>query len=132
MARPIGPIDLTPEERVELRRRSVAATSTQRESLRARVVLLRSQGKKEADVAEAVGTSINTVSLWSKRFEANGLKGLEDEPGRGRKPWLPAEKVRQVISRVTQPPKGKKMEHAQHGSSCGDVASQRPRDLAAQ
>jgi transposase len=108
MARPIAAIDLTPEERGELRRRSVASTSTQRESLRARIVLLRSQGKKEAEVAEVVGTSINTVSLWSKRFEANGLKGLEDRAGRGRKPWLPPEKVRQVISRVTQPPKGKK------------------------
>src|SRR5579862_8997357 len=108
MARPIASIDLTAEERTELRRRSVAPTSTQRESLRARIVLLRSQGKKEADVAKAVGASINTVSLWSGRFEANGLKGLDDLAGRGRKPWLPPEKVRQVISRVTQPPKGKK------------------------
>lgn len=108
MARPIGSIDLTSEERTELRRRSVAPTSTQRESLRARIVLLRSQGKKEADVAKAVGASVNTVSLWSRRFEANGLKGLDDLAGRGRKPWLPPEKIRQVISRVTQPPKGKK------------------------
>lgn len=86
----------------------MASTSTQRDSLRARIVLLRSQGKKEADVAKALGTSINTVSLWSRRFESKGLEGLDDEKGRGRKPWLPPEKVRQVIIRVTQPPKGRK------------------------
>ena len=57
---------------------------------------------------KAVGTSVNTVSLWSRRFERNGLDGINDEKGRGRKSWLPAEKVRQVITRVTQPPKGRK------------------------
>jgi transposase len=55
-----------------------------------------------------MGIHINTVSLWSKRFEQKGLEGLVDQPGRGRKPWLAPEKVRQVISRVTQPPPGKK------------------------
>lgn len=108
MARPVTVVDLTPEERSELRRRSVSATATQRDALRARIILLRSQGKKEAEVAKAVGTSVNTVSLWSKRFESVGLDGLNDQKGRGRKPWLPPEKVRQVITRVTQPPKGKK------------------------
>ncbi len=108
MARPITVLDLTPEERSELRRRTVSSTATQRDALRARIVLLRSQGKKEADVAKVVGTSANTVSLWSKRFESNGLDGLNDEKGRGRKSWLPPEKVRQVITRVTQPPKGRR------------------------
>src|SRR6266516_758334 len=108
MARPITLLELTPEERSELRRRTVSSTATQRDALRARIVLLRSQGKKEAEVAKMVGTSTNTVSLWSKRFDSGGLDGLKDEKGRGRKSWLPPEKVRQVITRVTQPPKGKK------------------------
>ena len=46
-----------------------------RDSLRARIVLLRSQGRKEVEVAETVGASINTVSIWSKRFEEKGLEG---------------------------------------------------------
>src|ERR1700752_2223965 len=107
MARPITVLDLTSEERSELRRRSVSSTATQRDALRARIILLRSQGKKEADVAKVVGASVNTVSLWSKRFESGGLDGLKDEKGRGRKSWLPPEQVRQVITRVTQPPKGR-------------------------
>jgi transposase len=108
MARPVAVLDITPEERIELRRRVGSPTTEQRDSLRARIVLLRSQGRKEADVARSVGASINTVSMWSKRFEQRGLEGLKDQPGRGRKAWLPPEKVRQVITRVTQPPKGKK------------------------
>ena len=59
-------------------------------------------------MARSVGVSINTVSLWSKRFEHNGLKGLKDHPGRGRKSWLAPEKIRKVITQVTQPPKGRK------------------------
>lgn len=108
MGRPIAVLDITPEERSELRRRVVSPTTAQRDSLRARIILLRAEGRKEADVAQSVGTSINTVSTWSKRFEQKGLEGLNDQPGRGRKSWLPPEKVRQVITRVTQPPKGKK------------------------
>lgn len=107
MPRPISVVELTPEERSELRRRVVSPTTSQRDALRARIVLLRSQGRKEADVAKAVGVSINTVSLWSKRFEHEGLQGLVDAPGRGRKPWLPPDKVSQVVTRVTQPSQGR-------------------------
>jgi transposase len=108
MARPVSTVEITPEEKTELQRRVVSRTVSQRDGLRARIILLRAQGRKEADVARAVGTSMNTVSTWSKRFERNGLNGLKDEPGRGRKAWLEAEKVRQVVTRVVQPPKGKK------------------------
>jgi transposase len=108
MARPISTIDIMPEERSELRRRVQSPTTPQRDAIRARIVLLRTAGRGEADVAQTVGVSLNTVSLWSKRFEQNGLKGLQDQPGRGRKGWLAPEKIRKVITQVTQPPKGKK------------------------
>ena len=73
MARPISLIEVTSEELAELRRRSRAATTTQRDSLRARIILARAEGSKEEDVAVKVGVSLNTVSLWSKRFEEEGL-----------------------------------------------------------
>lgn len=107
MARPVSVLELTPSERSEPQRRVASSTASQRDALRARIVLLRSQGRKEADVAKVVGVSANTVSLWSKRFDSHGLDGLTDEQGRGRKHWLPAGKVHQVITRVTQPPKGR-------------------------
>ena len=69
---------------------------------------MRAGGSKETDVAAATGVSVTTVSLWSKRFEEKGLEGLEDLPGRGRKPWLDPEKVRKVVTEVTRPPKGRR------------------------
>jgi len=107
MARPISLIEATPDELAELRRRARATTSTQRDGLRARIVLSRVEGKKEEDVAAEVGVSLNTVSLWSRRFEAQGLEGLIDKAGRGRKASLPLDKVRQAITTVTQPPPGR-------------------------
>jgi transposase len=107
MARPVSPLDVTPEERIELQRRFRASTTPQRESLRARIILLRAKGKKEEDVATELGVSMTCVSKWSSRFEAFGLDGLADKPGRGRKASLPAKKIEQVLTKVTQPPKGR-------------------------
>jgi transposase len=108
MARPISPLDVTPEERIELQRRFRASTTPQRESLRARIILLRAKGKKEEAVATELGVSMTCVSKWSSRFEAFGLDGLADKPGRGRKASLPAKKIEQVLTKVTQPPKGRR------------------------
>ena len=108
MARPISVLDLTQDEKLQLQRVTRSKTSSQRDGLRARIVLRRAEGSREAEVAEALGVSITTVSTWSRRFELQGLEGLRDRPGRGRKSGLAADKVRQVITRVVQPPKGKK------------------------
>jgi len=108
MARPVSVLDLTQAEKLQLQRVTRRKTSSQRDSLRARIVLRRAEGSREAAVAEALGVSITTVSTWSRRFELQGLEGLRDRPGRGRKSGLAADKVRQVITRVVQPPKGKK------------------------
>lgn len=108
MARPVSTLELTPEETRALQRVARSKTGSQRDGLRARIVLRRAQGVREADVAEALGVSLTTVSTWSRRFELEGLHGLQDRPGRGRKAWLATDKVQQVITRVVQPPKGKK------------------------
>ena len=81
MARPVASVEITPEERAELRQRSVSPTSSQRDALRARIVLLRSQGHKESEVAHRLGVSINTVSLWSYRIQR---QGLAETPGPAR------------------------------------------------
>ena len=107
MGRPILQIRLNDEERSELDRRARASTSSTRDSLRARIVLARAEGLKQEAVAEKLGISQVIVSKWTRRFVASGLNGLQDAPGRGRKPSLPVEKVRRVIETVTQPPKGR-------------------------
>src|SRR5207244_5103403 len=108
MARPVSVLELTPDEKQKLQRLAGSKTGSQRDGLRARIVLRRAEGSREAEVAAALGVSIETVSAWSRGVERQGLEGLRDRPGRGRKPWLPSTQVREVITRVVQPPKGKK------------------------
>ncbi len=79
-----------------------------REKERATIVLLRLDGKGVEAVAEKLKTTAKRVSVWSKRFEEKGLGGLEDKPGRGRRPSIPEAKVAEVITEATRPPASRK------------------------
>jgi transposase len=105
MARPISIIELTPSEEAELRRRVRAHTGSKRDSLRASIVLLRSEGVKQAEVARALNVSVACVNKWSQRFERDGMDGLKDKPGRGRKPSIALEVVSRVITEAGKVPK---------------------------
>ena len=80
MARPISVLEVTAEERRELERRIAAATTPARDSLRANIVLLRSEGFGQLEVASRLGVSAPSVSKWSQRFDREGLDGLNDKP----------------------------------------------------
>ena len=105
MARPIKRIEADPVVVKELRRRARATTSTVREKERASMVLLRLDGIGVEAAAKQLGTTAKRVSTWAKRFEKESLAGLDDKPGRGRKPSLSEAKVARVLTEVTQPPK---------------------------
>lgn len=47
------------------------------------------------------------VSKWTARYRRDGIDGLKDKPGRGRKPHLAVEQVEKVITEVSKPPKGR-------------------------
>ena len=104
MARPISILELTDAERAELERRVNARTTAMRDHLRARIILRRSAGVTQTQVAAELGVSKACVNQWSQRFEREGLAGLQDRPGRGRRSSIAPEKVEQVILRATQPP----------------------------
>ncbi|WP_366113054.1 helix-turn-helix domain-containing protein [Bradyrhizobium sp.] len=97
-----------------------------RERGRADMILLRLDGVSVTEAAACLKTAAKRVSTWSKRFERHGLDGLKDQPGRGRKPSIPASKVQRV---VTRPPKGRKSERAQHGPPRWRVAQDRATGL---
>lgn len=107
MSRKITQIVLTSQESSELTRRVNAAKTPYRDRFRAQIVLLYSQGMKQEDVAKQLKTSHVTVSKWTRRFFFQRLAGLQDTPGRGRKPYLPEDVINAVITRSTQPPKGR-------------------------
>ena len=59
---------------------------------RCQVVLLKAAGRTSSDVGAALGLCHVSVNSWVKRYNTEGIKGLETKPGRGRKPQLTVEK----------------------------------------
>lgn len=105
MARPVSTIEITDAERRELRRRVNAPSVSKRESQRAAIVLRRTSGIGQVQVAQELGVSAACVNKWSQRFERDGLNGLKDATGRGRRPSIPAHTVQRVITTATRPRK---------------------------
>jgi transposase len=79
-----------------------------RERERAEIVLLRLDGLSVNQVAEQLKTTAKRVSTWARRFERQGLSGLEEAAGRGRKPSISVHKIERIVSEVTRPPKTRK------------------------
>lgn len=76
---------LSPAVRHELERRVRASTTEQRAVRRAQIIVALADGLDTKAAARAAHTSPRTVELWRARFVRQGLEGLEDRPGRGRK-----------------------------------------------
>jgi len=53
---------------------------------RARLLLLLHHGHTLTDAARTAGLTVRNARKWAKRYLAQGLAGLADQPGRGRKP----------------------------------------------
>jgi transposase len=99
-----GKVVLEAAERHELEGRVRATTIAVRDRQRAEIILLRAEGMTQAQIAARLGVSRVTVNDWCRRFLAQRLGGLDDAPGRGRKPWLPPEAVRMVLEKAVTPP----------------------------
>ena len=104
MAGPIKRITAEPAVVAELERRSRATSVEVLVKERASIVRLRLEGQGVAAVAARLGTTAERVSTWTKRFESKGLAGLEDAPGRGRKPSIAPERIERVLTEATRPP----------------------------
>ncbi len=104
MGRNANRLEIAEEQLAELRKIIRRPTATQREIRRARIILERSTGASQQEVARSVGVQRLVVAHWEKRFRQEGLAGLADAKGRGRKVSIPDEKRKQVIVGATQPP----------------------------
>jgi DNA-directed RNA polymerase specialized sigma24 family protein len=82
--RPVVQLELDDSDRTELERRIRSHTIAAKDRLRARIVLRKSQGKTQEEISQALQISRRTVMKWANRYTEDGLKGLKDEPGRGR------------------------------------------------
>ena len=77
-------IHLTRREHAELLARSREYASPYRDVVRAKIVLLASQGLGNASIAEHLDTSRQIVSKWRRRFHDERLAGLDELPRSGR------------------------------------------------
>lgn len=77
-------IELTPEEREILERRSRRYTLSYRDVVRAKIILLAAEGLQNKEIGERLNLPREVASKWRKRFYRHHLPGLEEEPRRGR------------------------------------------------
>ena len=62
------------------------------------------QGKKLAEVAEAVGVSMSSVKRWKKAVRRGGLDALRAKPIPGRPPRLKERQRRQLVKTLSAGP----------------------------
>jgi len=77
-------IQLTEQEQAELESRCKEYTSPYRDVMRAKIVLLASQGLGNDRIAAQLGTPRQIASKWRQRFYTHRLAGLDDRPRGGR------------------------------------------------
>jgi len=100
-------LELKPEDEATLKMWANSATTEHRFVLRAKVILLASQGVTLKDISEKTGLHQQNCYKWRKRFETHGLDGLFDKPGRGRKPVItPEERANVIATACTDPVDG--------------------------
>lgn len=98
MSRTAPLIVLNDAERTTLQGWARSRSLPHRQVLRARIILMASDGMANKDIAAALDQSRPTVQLWRERFLALRLPGLEkDAPRPGRKPRITPEKIRAVL-----------------------------------
>ena len=87
-------IELTPAEREILESRSRQYTLPYCDVIRAKLVLLASQGLENKEIGERLDLPREVVSKWRQRFHGQRLAGLEDRPRGGRPSGFPPSRSR--------------------------------------
>lgn len=96
---------LSNDQRQELERRKKSRILPQKIILRAKIILMTSEGESNSAIAKILHTSRPTVIHWRNAFIEEGLNGLEDLPKPGRPPVLSDKTVKEIISSTMIKPK---------------------------
>jgi transposase len=102
MGRPTVQLTLTGEERATLERWARRRTSSQALALRCRIVLACADGASNTEAGEMLGVHPVTVGKWRRRFAADRLEGLVDEPRPGAPRTVGDEQVESVIVKTLE------------------------------
>ena len=96
--------ELTDEERAAVERLAASRTAPARKVERAQIIQLASQGRTAPQVAAHLRLNAQTVRDWLKRFNADGLPGLDDRPRPGKPPTYTPEQAGAVIAAALSDP----------------------------
>jgi transposase len=95
---------MSPEEQLAIDELLRSRTAPVRLVERARIVRAAADGRSAPAIAAALGCSRPTVYAWIRRFNAQGLAGLEERPRAGRPPtYTAAERAAVVAAALTAP-----------------------------
>ena len=89
----------------ELKRRSRSRTVSTRVSQRAKLVLLFLDGVSKSEISRRLDLSRARVIEWVKRFEVDGLAGLDELEGRGRKESYTAGQRKRIVETACRKPR---------------------------
>jgi transposase len=99
---PVVSIELSDAEREQLESWSRRQRTANSLAQRSRIVLLVADGLRTGEVADRLGVHRNTVAKWRRRFEAERLDGLVDEPRPGRPRTVTDSDVDAVITKTLE------------------------------
>jgi transposase len=98
----LEPMVLSDDERETLERWARRPKSVQALALRCRIVLACAEGGHVIEVAQRVGVDPHTVGKWRRRFLADRLEGLHDEPRPGTPRTVSDDDVEAVIVKTLE------------------------------
>ena len=107
MPRTAPEIILDRVQREQLEALTRASSASQTEVLRARIILLAALHWQNEEIAVELRTTEQTVCKWRRRFARHGLVGLQDTFRSGRPARVSASALNTVLTKVTQPLKGR-------------------------
>jgi transposase len=93
---------LTPADRTELEQLARRRKTAQALALRARIILACTADDSNRTIGAALGIHAVTVSKWRRRFLAQGLEGLYDEPRCGAPRRITDAQVEDVVIRTLE------------------------------
>ncbi len=97
----IKTVELTRAQRHELEK-GYRAGSSHAFRVRCQMILLKSERRTAAEIADLLGCCEVVINNWLKRYEVAGIEGLRTKPGRGRKPILDADKDLRSVKAAVQ------------------------------
>src|SRR6201997_3342244 len=98
MRKPVVALEISDGQRELLESLARSQSGAHREVVRAKALLMASEGAANTGIAQALSVSAASVANWRARFAEEGLAKLgEVRKGRGRKPSIPQETIETIL-----------------------------------